>query len=1260
MNNILIRRMVLSTSLMVLFACLSAQSKLPSRAIMELNPSQSKFELTSQNSDGFTFIQEISAITGEIVSTKAGEFIRLNVPGFVFNAHAIGLPELPAHNQLIEIPYQAEWQIEIIRAEYEVITLSQLNWPYPLFPVQPSLGKHEDALTKDFEINHDLYELNDFFSEEIVSIEKLGILRGVQLGRISINPISYNPVQHELKVISSLEVKVTYINANHAVTSSEKRKFFSPAFQKTFNQVLNYQSSHKELITIAPLNYVIVADRMFETALQEFILWKTQKGFRVQVAYTDEPNVGTTTGSIHNFLSDLYNNSTPANPAPSFVLLVGDIQQVPAYSGTTGSHVSDLYYFCYDGASDYFPDIYYGRFSANTVGQLEPQIEKTIEYEKYLMPDPSFLGDVLLVSGVDASYAPTHGNGQINYGTANYFNANNGLSSYTYLYPASASSATAIRQNVSDGVGFANYTAHCGSNGWGDPSFTTNHVPALANVSKYPLMVGNCCQSAKFDENECFAEAVLRANKKGALGYIGGSNNTYWNEDFWFAVGFGNVTANPSYAQTGLGFYDRLFHTSGEAESEWYVTNGQIYQAGNLAVTAGTGNLVKYYWEIYHLMGDPSITIYQGVPPALIANYGTGLPLGSTQLSVVSEEHAYIALSKDSVLITAAMAGSGGIAMLSFPALSSIGDYQLVITKQNRQPHFGTIQVFPSNTPFVVCNTLEINDEAGNNNGFADYSESIKLSAHLQNLGMIDAQSINISLSSADTCLTIIQANATLNQLLSQENISIEDAFEIQIGSFINDGHSVLFELNIEDNLGNTWLSFANLILYSPKFVFESIQINDTLGNNNGRLEPGEMAYLNFVVKNIGHASYPQAIASVVSSNPNIELLAMDGEINNLTLNTPLTLQALIQVCPTVASNELANLELVLDAGFYSITSQKQVSLNQIIEDWESNDFENFEWNNSSTLPWIIENSNYFDGELAARSGSIGHNQSTVLSVVIDVAQNDSVSFYYFVSCEEQGWSYYDYLEFHIDNVSQGKWAGEIDWTRAAFPITQGTHTLKWTYRKDSYLSTGLDLAMIDHIVFPPLSFLGVNNPPFIETIPDTIVVVNQLYEYELLAQDIDMDELELAASLLPEFLTFSIESSNSALLSGSPGFDDIGIHQVIVYAYDGLAFATQYYTIQVVDQNLINETDQAAFFTYPNPAIDFLHLSFHQSMSENSFQIRIFNLLGEEVQSVSYNNAAGKSDTSFKLAVDHLQSGVYFIELIQDAKSYQQKFIKW
>ena len=84
------------------------------------------------------------------------------------------------------------------------------------------------------------------------------------------------------------------------------------------------------------------------------------------------------------------------------------------------------------------------------------------------MPDPSYLAEVTLVSGVDASNASTYGNGQINYGTNYYFNTAHGITDHTWLYPASDQSgaSAAIIQTISDGVGFTNYTAHCSHTGW--------------------------------------------------------------------------------------------------------------------------------------------------------------------------------------------------------------------------------------------------------------------------------------------------------------------------------------------------------------------------------------------------------------------------------------------------------------------------------------------------------------------------------------------------------------------------------------------------------------------------------------------------------------------------------------------------------------------------------------------------------------------------------------------------------------------------
>ena len=146
-----------------------------------------------------------------------------------------------------------------------------------------------------------------------------------------------------------------------------------------------------------------------------------------------------------------------------------------------------------------------------------------------------------------------------------------------------------------------------------------------------------------------------------------------------------NFTANPTYAGTGLAVYDCLMHENGEQQVDWFITQGQILHSGNLAVTEAGGS-EEYYWEIYHLMGDPSLMTYIGVPTLLSVSHQSALPLATNTLTVTTEENAYVAISINGVLLDAQLADVTGIVNLTFPAISNIGIADIVVTKQFKQP----------------------------------------------------------------------------------------------------------------------------------------------------------------------------------------------------------------------------------------------------------------------------------------------------------------------------------------------------------------------------------------------------------------------------------------------------------------------------------------------------------------------------------------------------------------------------------------------
>jgi hypothetical protein len=523
-----------------------------------------------------------------------------------------------------------------------------------------------------------------------VRVVGLGQLRALSLGRLEVSPVEYYPQTNQVRVAESLDFRVVFAGADHVRQGELLAKSASPFFAPVYGRVANAKAFHDaypdrvgDVVTL-----VIVTPPMFEEQLTDFVAWKTERGFHTILAVTGTPEVGTTTSSIRSYIHGLYNDATPELPAPSFVIFVGDVAQMPTFFQS--GDATDRPYCAVDG--DLVPDIYYGRFSATNSSQLQAILDKTLMYDQFTMPDPSYLGEVVMIAGMDNYFASVWANGQINYGTSTYFNAAHGIYSHTYLYPNSGGQSASIIQDVSNGVAFVNYTAHGSQTAWSNPSFTQANVNSLQNDGKYCLAIGNCCLTSRYDYGECFAETWLRAPNKGAIGYIGGSNSTYWDEDYWWAVGYTpNIVSRPTFEETSYGAYDGLFHDHGEAEHLWYVTNDAIVFCGNLAVMESGSGLTTYYWNIYNLIGDPSLSTYLGVPVPNAVSYSD---LGTESLTVQAAVGSYIGLTQDGVLIGAGTVGQTGSVVIDFLAPVAAGSMlHMVVMAQNHEPYVADFQV---------------------------------------------------------------------------------------------------------------------------------------------------------------------------------------------------------------------------------------------------------------------------------------------------------------------------------------------------------------------------------------------------------------------------------------------------------------------------------------------------------------------------------------------------------------------------------------
>lgn len=718
---------------------------------------------------GLTLANTISGISVQDTGSDKGAFVSLAIPGYVKASGELGTPQFPACNMLIEIPQNATVSVQLSDVKEEPVKLNDVAPGRMIVPCQPPRAKIQSSKDQPFHFSETTYQNNAFIEPEKVTVEILGTLRSTRLARVSLCPFRYNPVTNQLMVTTSMTVNLSFDSADLAYTQQIKKKYGNPVFTANKGIIKNSISSNQTKDAIIydtmtyPLTYVVVASDAYlqNATLRDFIAWKSLMGYRVIEAntdniFTDPSTANDKRNKLKRYLKDLYDEGdTP----PAYVLFVGDVDQIPPYTITNvvidgelyADHVTDLYYCEY--TNDYLPEAYYGRMPVTDDAELTAVMTKTLKYEKYdaTLNATDYLDSCMLIAGADEELGPVHGNGQVAYLINEYFNTDSGFSEiYAYLYnqtwdwngmvtttTTGSSLVTAdIVGKIESGVGFVNYNGHCAAEGWANGPLAVLELSAtdVANLdpSPYGFYVANCCESSRFelDRSGCIGKEMFLAENKGAVAYLGASNLSFWDEDFFWAVGFNpyvytydsryvtldeSIILGISYDDNEThGNFDDLWHdtdnNSGyETPEYWYTTASQMIYSGNLSVMAKTAypEAKKYYWEIYNVLGDPSLMPYLSSPSYIAdpADPPAIIPCVDDTATVTTNPYAMVALSwretadDDFQLLGTAQADGNGDAQLSFTPIENQRFMHMVVSGQNLQPkEFDfTSNAFPAN-----------------------------------------------------------------------------------------------------------------------------------------------------------------------------------------------------------------------------------------------------------------------------------------------------------------------------------------------------------------------------------------------------------------------------------------------------------------------------------------------------------------------------------------------------------------------------------
>lgn len=409
-----------------------------------------------------------------------------------------GNPALPLYNQCVALPTNCNRLKSAIVEELKWDTIQVGR----LMPIQPSFLEGEAA--KDLVINQDVYE-RGWYRPEQIKTSGIQIYRCIKNTTVSVCPFNYNALTGQLAVLRNFRLKILFDNNGLSTKSTAIPSHYLPLFNNSINQSSTHQSSSNR--DNGSYDYLIIVgnipDVLGSEVLRDFQLWKALRGIRTKVVTT--AITGYTDTSIKSYIQGQY-----ASDNIKYVLFIGKAHHIPQHIMRQFVHTdrilrSDYWYGCMDGENDWEADVAIGRYSVNSLQELENAMRKTIKYEEGTNADGK---NVLLVAhqqyaGSSSSFQNCLEGIRNNIQNANFsFIREYGA---TITNGGTEATCASVVERINQGVGIFNYRGHAGPFFWRDdwcqqswPHLDSMMVSTFTN-DKYPIALSIACETGRID-----------------------------------------------------------------------------------------------------------------------------------------------------------------------------------------------------------------------------------------------------------------------------------------------------------------------------------------------------------------------------------------------------------------------------------------------------------------------------------------------------------------------------------------------------------------------------------------------------------------------------------------------------------------------------------------------------------------------------------------------------------------------------------------
>lgn len=588
------------------------------------------------------------------------------------------MPDLPGISGSVIIPDEAEMTIDPIGSVYT---------EYANVDVAPSRGvisRNIDPGTLSYE-KGSIYQSDALFPETTSALREPYVLRDFRAQTVVFYPLQYNPVTKTLRIYNTIRItiKTTGETGMNPLVRTASGNSIEKEFHTLYgNHFLNYENTSRYAAVEENGSMLIICHDAFTGAMQPYIDWKTQRGLPVEMVNTSV--TGTSSAAIKSYVQNYY----AAHPSLKYLLLVGDAPQIPPQDpdGSNGLAGPSDNFYGYLAGNDHYPEIFVGRFSAESETDVITQVQRSIDYEK----NPGNTGAYGKGTTIGSDQGPGDDN-EMDFEHERVIR--NKLLAFTYteadeFYDGSQGGVDAsgnptpsmVVNALNDGRGIITYTGHGWNGGCASSNLSSTDVAGLQNMGMLPFFWSVACVNGEFMNTTCFAEYCLRSVDAGTHQPVGmvatlmSTINQYWNE--------------PMEGQ------DEMVDLLTEAHaSNIKRTFGGLSMNGCMKMNDSYGSSGMDMTDTWTCFGDPSLLVRTRQAGIMTTTHITSSPTGITSLLVnCNVEDAFISLSANGQILGTGSV-SGGAVNISFPAIMNPDTIIVTATAFNYVPYQGKVEI---------------------------------------------------------------------------------------------------------------------------------------------------------------------------------------------------------------------------------------------------------------------------------------------------------------------------------------------------------------------------------------------------------------------------------------------------------------------------------------------------------------------------------------------------------------------------------------